>query len=66
MYEILMIITNIDHHSVSVFKKMDNIDYCDFHLHGKAISIYCPTLHEASCKYELLDAIRAYSSIHKT
>jgi len=41
-----MTITNIDHHSISVLKKIDSIDYCDFHYHGIAIiSIYIAQLY---------------------
>ena len=44
MYEIfVMIMTNIDHHSTSILRKFDSIDYCDFHYNG--IMIICPTLH---------------------
>jgi len=40
--------TNIDHHSASVLRKFDGIDYCDFHDHGiTIISMFCPTLHNS-------------------
>jgi len=36
-----MIMTNIDHHDISVLRKLDGIDYCEFHYHGIMItSIY--------------------------
>ena len=33
---------NTDHHSISVYRRFDGIDYYDFHYHGiMIISIYC-------------------------
>jgi len=44
MFKFVMIVTNIDHHSISVLRKFDGIDYCDFHYHTITIISYCPTL----------------------
>ena len=33
-FKFVMIMPNTDHYGISVLRKFDCIDYCDFHYHG--------------------------------